>query len=88
MATPLRNNTGEPVNLQAARALAITPNDSADLTLAPATIYIGVAGDMSVITVGGDTLTFVGLAAGTILPVLVNRVRSTGTTATSLIELR
>ena len=71
----------------AERAFAITGNDSTDLTIFPRAIYVGGAGNVKVITLGGDTVTFSGALAGTIIPVRVTRVFSTGTTATNLLGL-
>lgn len=72
----------------ASRAAAITPNDSADLTDSARAIYIGGDGDVRLTTVNGDTVTFVGVKAGTVLPVRTRRVLSTSTTATGLVALR
>lgn len=66
---------------------AITPHDTNDLAAATKAIYVGGAGAVSLVTVRGTTLTFGGLAAGSILPVRATRVRSTGTTATLLVGL-
>ena len=71
----------------AERAFAITGNDSTDLTVYPRAIYVGGAGNVKVTTLGGDTVTLNGAVAGSILPVRVVRVFSTGTTATNLIGL-
>jgi hypothetical protein len=64
---------------------SITPSDDTDLTIATRGIYVGVSGDLKVITLKGTTLTFVGLAAGIIHPLRVKRVVSTGTSATDII---
>lgn len=45
-------------------------------------LYVGGTGNVSVITIGGDTITFNGVPAGTTLPIQVRRLRSTSTTAT------
>jgi hypothetical protein len=45
-------------------------------------LYIGGAGSVSVVTVGGDTISFAGVPAGTTLPIQVRQLRATGTTAT------
>jgi hypothetical protein len=72
----------------ATRAAAVTPSDSTDLATVARALYIGGAGNVVLDTAGGDTsVTFTGLAAGTILPVRVARVRSTSTTATSIVAL-
>ena len=45
-------------------------------------LYVGGAGNVSVVTIGGDIITFNGVPAGTVLPIQVLRLRSSGTTAT------
>lgn len=67
---------------------SVTPNDSTDLSFPARALYIGVAGNVAVYTADGSELTFVGVLAGTILPVQVYRVLSTGTTATSIVALK
>lgn len=72
----------------AENAVAVTPSNSTDLTTATRALYIGGAGNISVETVGGQSsVVFVGLAAGTVLPLRVTRVNSTSTTATSIVAL-
>jgi len=50
-------------------------------------LYVGGAGDVSVVTIGGDIATFLGVPVGTTLPIQVIRLRSTSTTATNVIAL-
>ena len=69
----------------AAHAAAVTPSDVADLATPARSLFIGGAGAVKVTTVGGETLTFSGLAAGSILPVRVKRVFATGGTDATLI---
>ena len=45
-------------------------------------LYVGGTGNVSVITIGGDQITFNGIPAGTTLPIQVLKLRATGTTAT------
>jgi hypothetical protein len=45
-------------------------------------LYVGGTGNVSVITIGGDQITFSGVPAGTTLPIQVLKLRATGTTAT------
>ena len=67
-------------------ATAITPSDSADLTT-PSVVYVGGSGDVKVTTAQVDTVTFVGVISGGVLPVQVIRVWSTGTTATYMLRI-
>lgn len=79
--------------LQAGRAAAVTPSDTVNIpavtggTNNGCVLYVGGDGDLKVTTIGGDDVTFVGLSAGTFIPVHVLRVWSTGTTATNIIAL-
>jgi hypothetical protein len=45
-------------------------------------LYVGGTGNVSVITISGDLITFNGVPAGTTLPIQVRRLRATSTTAT------
>ena len=67
-------------------ATAVTPHDTNELA-SPGILWVGVAGDVKVTTVGGQTVTFTTPSNGFILPVAVKLVFSTGTTATSIIAL-
>lgn len=69
----------------AEHAVAITTSDSVDLANATRGLYVGVSGDVKVNTVGGDTVTFVGLAAGIIHPIRATRVYLTGTDAVNIV---
>lgn len=67
-------------------AAAVTPSDSVNLTNL-GILYVGGAGNVRVITAGGQTVTFSNVAAGTFLPVLIQRVLATSTTATNILVL-
>jgi hypothetical protein len=72
----------------ARNAQAVTPSDSTDIPITDCrALYIGVGGNVSLITNGGQTVTFVGLQAGSILPVRCSRVRATDTTATNIVAI-
>ena len=68
-------------------AAAVTPDDNTDLGFVSRGLYIGGSGDISIITNGGQTITFVGVPTGVILPVRATRVRATGTTATNIVAM-
>ena len=67
-------------------AASIVPNNSVDLPVPCRSIWVGVGGNVEVVTVRNETVTFVGAAAGSIIPVRAKRVL-TSTTASSLVAL-
>jgi hypothetical protein len=68
--------------------LAVTPNDSTDLTYSTCrAIYVGGDGNISLVDGNAATIVFTGVTAGSILPVQTARINATGTTATSIIAL-
>jgi len=83
--------------LQANRAASVTPSDTVDIpsiSTEPGAgrnngcvLFVGVAGNIRVLTVGGDDVTFVGINTGAFIPVQVLRVFATGTTAGSILAL-
>ena len=72
--------------VSAFNAAAVTLSDST--VLAPTrALYIGAGGNLKVTMAYGSEVTFVGLAAGSILPVQVTKCFATGSTAASVIAL-
>ncbi len=67
----------------------VTPHDVNDLTYA-SYLSFATAGDLKVITLGGETVVIPSgaLAAGIIHPVLVTRVYANGTTALNIVAYR
>ena len=68
-------------------AIAVTPNDSVDLTYVTRGIYVGGTGTLKVTMLGGEAVTFTGLAAGVIHPIRASRIWSTGTSATTILGI-
>lgn len=68
-------------------AAAVTPHNTTALTITCRALYIGGAGDVAVTMKNGDTVTFTGVLAGTVLPVRCTHVKVTGTTATNIVAL-
>ncbi len=69
---------------------AITPHNSNTLTNPNGTlrcraVYVGGEGDLSMIDVEGNTVTWAAVPGGTVLPFGPRIVRATGTTATNLV---
>ena len=73
--------------IPADNADAVTANDSSDLTNVARALYVGTGGDLKVTTAGGDTVTFNDVQGGSILPVRIKRVFSTGTTASNMVAI-
>ena len=69
----------------AANGQVVVKSDTTILPEAVRAIFVGGAGDVAVVTSGGDTLTFTGVTAGPMLPIRVKQILSTNTTATDMI---
>jgi len=78
----LRINPTDP----AARMIAVTPNDDADLPIEVDALYIGVGGVVRVRNESGDDVAF-DVMDGQILPISIKRVMATNTTATGIVGL-
>lgn len=79
--------------LQSGRAAAVTPSDTVNIPAVTGgsnngcVLYVGGAGNLKVLTIGGDEVILPNVQAGTFVPVQVLRVFATGTTATSIVAL-
>ncbi len=80
--------------VQSGRAAAVTPSNTTNIpSVSGGTndegciLYIGGAGNLKVLTIGGDEVTFFAVPAGTTLQVRVRRVFATGTAATNIVAL-
>ncbi len=83
-----------PTNLvvrQGTTGVVVTPSDSTDITGSnantPATLFVGVGGNIDVVTLGGSTLLLKNIADGSFLPIQVTRVKATNTTATDIVAI-
>lgn len=73
------------LNSPAYYGAAVTPSDSTDMNIVSRALYVGGAGNLSVVMAGdGATVVFTAVPAGTVLPISVMRVNATGTTATNV----
>ncbi len=67
---------------------AVIPTPDAELEEYSRAIYVGVGGNVSVVMARDSvTAVFVGVPAGTVLPIRVSQVNSIGTTASNLLAL-
>lgn len=69
------------------RGSGVTPSDSNDLPYTLKAFMVAVAGDVSVLTAGGDTLTLPACQPGLQYAVLATRIRATGTTADGIVGM-
>jgi hypothetical protein len=68
-------------------AIAVTKSDATVIQNTRA-LYVGGTGDLTVRMADGNTAVLVAVPAGALLPISVDMVLSTGTTATSIVALR
>mgnify|MGYP000879959634 FL=1 len=67
-------------------AAPVAPNDVTEFAQPMRSLYVGVTGNVSVLTTNGQSVIFANVPVG-ILPIRCRRVNSTGTTATNIIGL-
>lgn len=80
------------VDPSASKASTVSPSDTADLprpsgVAATKYLYVGVSGNVVIITPSGDTVILKGLVAGMFHPIQATRIKSTNTTATDILAL-
>lgn len=68
-------------------AAAVTPADATTFDPPARGLYVGQGGDLRVRMLGGQTVTFAAVPAGSVLPLRVDRVLATGTTAGAVVRL-
>lgn len=74
-------------NASAWGSIAITASDATILSPICRGLYVGGAGNVAVRMLDASTPIFTGVPAGTLLPIQIDKVLLTGTSATSLIGL-
>lgn len=73
-------------NLPAVNAYEVTV-DNTTAQIPTRNIYVGSEGDLKITTLGGDTVTFGNVPAGTTLPVRAEVIFDTGTTASEIVGM-
>ena len=71
----------------ATQAFSVVPSDVTDLEQVTRALYVGGAGDLSVVMKGGGSVLFKNVSAGTILALRTTHVEATATTATDIVGL-
>lgn len=67
-------------------AAVVIPSDVSDLPRA-GRLFVGGAGNVKVVTIAGNDVTFTGVIAGSVLPVRVKKVYAADTTATNMVVM-
>lgn len=65
-------------------AQAIAPSDATELGNCIG-VYVGGTGDLTVVDVKGNTVTYKAVPVGAVIWLRINKVKATGTTATLLV---
>jgi len=73
-------------SVTATGGVAVTPSNTVDLTRAARALYIGVSGDVKIIGLNGNDVTFVAHPVGYV-QCGAKRVYASGTTALSIVAL-
>ncbi len=79
-------NYRQELNSPASDAAEITPGASPMANVSRG-IYIGGAGNLSLITVAGTTVVFSSVPAGTVLTIMATHILATNTTATNIVSM-
>lgn len=66
-------------------AAAVTPSDTNFLPSVSKRLWVGGAGNVQLATVGGETVIYASVPAGTYLNVRASQVLATSTTATNIV---
>lgn len=69
--------------------ITVVPSDSVNFsaTKPPRALWVGGAGNVSVLMSDGTSVVFIGCNAGSIIPGHISRVNLTGTTATFMVAM-
>ena len=71
----------------AVKHYAITPSDTVDEDNVFRGLYVGVGGNVAIVTVDDTAVTYLSVPTGTLLPIQGRRVNDTNTTATDMVGL-
>lgn len=69
----------------AVHAAAVTPSDTNELPNYSKRLWVGGVGNLTLITVGGETVTYPSVPAGTYIEARAKQVKATGTSAINIL---
>ncbi len=65
---------------------AVTPDDVTELARVSRALWVGTAGNITVLTAGDQTVLIPNVPGGTLLPIQIKRVNSASTTASNMVS--
>ena len=71
----------------ASHGFAVTPSDGTDLPEVTRALYVGATGAVAVTLASGADITLTGVPGGSLLPLRIKRIKTTGTTAAAMVGL-
>lgn len=74
-------------NASAWGAITVTPSDTTVFVPVLRALYVGANGAVSVRMLDGNTVTFTNVQSGSVLPIQIDMVMQTGTSASALLGL-
>lgn len=83
----MKDLSGQGAGEPAIAAFSISPSDQSYLPYITRAVFIGSAGNLAVMMFNGDIVVFTNVVAGSVLPIRVVKVFSTGTTVISLLGM-
>ncbi len=69
------------------KAFTVTPHASTNFEKRARTLYVGTAGNVTIVNADGTTCLFTAVPAGTFIPCECIRVNAIGTTASNIVGL-
>lgn len=87
MSVPPIEILGQGLGQPSAYLFLITPSDTDNLQYVTRAIRVGTAGDLAVLTVAGQVVTIPDCLSGEVLPIQVQKVYSTNTTASGIMGM-
>lgn len=78
---------GGGIGQPASHLFLITPSDTDTVRYVTRAIRVGTAGDLAVLTLGGETVTIPDVVAGEVLAIQVTKVYSSNTTADGIMGM-
>ena len=76
-----------PISGPVSNAAAVTVHNTTELSYVTRAVYVGAAGTLKVTMQNGTAVSFVGVVAGTVLPIRCHIIWDDGTTADSIVAL-